>query len=52
MNAYLDSSVLLGILLSQPDPLREFSRYGQKIASSLVEVECLRTLDRMRVTGK
>jgi predicted nucleic acid-binding protein len=52
MNAYLDSSVLLRILLSQPDPLREFSRYGQKIASSLVEVECLRTLDRMRVTGE
>ncbi len=52
MNAYLDSSVLLRILLNQPDPLREFSRYGQIIAGSLVEVECLRTLDRMRVTGE
>ena len=40
MTAYLDSSVLLRIVLRQRDRLAE---------SSLVEVECLRTLDRMRL---
>jgi predicted nucleic acid-binding protein len=48
--AYLDSSVLLRIVLRQPNALKEWPTVEQGIVSALVEVECLRTLDRLRVT--
>lgn len=50
MIAYLDSSVLLRVVLGQHDALREWGRVSQGVASALVEVECLRTLDRLRLT--
>lgn len=50
MIAYLDSSVLLRVILGQRDALKEWGRVSQGIASALVEVECLRTLDRLRLT--
>ncbi len=49
MIAYLDSSVLLRIVLGQKDRLPEWRRVERGVASALVEVECLRTLDRMRL---
>lgn len=49
MIAYLDSSVLLRVVLRQPDALREWRTIRQGVASALVEVECLRTLDRLRI---
>jgi predicted nucleic acid-binding protein len=48
--AYLDSSVLLRIVLRQPDALKEWRNVQQGVASALVEVECLRTLDRLRLS--
>jgi len=50
--AYLDSSVLLRIVLGQPGRIPEWKRITTGIASSLVEVECLRTIDRLRVAGQ
>jgi predicted nucleic acid-binding protein len=50
MTAYLDSSVLLRIVLGQPGRLKEWPAIGTSVASALVEVECLRTLDRIRLT--
>ena len=49
MIAYLDSSVLLRIILGQRDRLKEWARVTRGIASALAEVECLRTLDRLRL---
>ena len=49
MIAYLDSSVLLRVVLGQHDALKDWKRVAQGVASALVEVECLRTLDRMRL---
>lgn len=49
MIAYLDSSVLLRVILGQRDALKEWARVSRGIASALVEVECLRTLDRLRL---
>jgi predicted nucleic acid-binding protein len=49
MIAYLDSSVILRILLRQRDALREWNRLELGVASVLVQVECLRTLDRLRL---
>ena len=49
MIAYLDSSVLLRVLLGQPDRLEKWPEIERGIGSALVEVECLRTLDRLRL---
>ena len=48
MIAYLDSSVLLRIILGQRDQLKAWKTIESGVASALVQVECLRTLDRLR----
>jgi uncharacterized protein len=50
--AYVDSSVLLRIALRQAGSLREWRRIERGVASGLVEVECLRTLDRLRLVDR
>lgn len=52
MIAYLDSSVLLRIVLGQRDALKEWRQIERGVASALVEVECLRTLDRLRLAER
>ena len=49
MIAYLDSSVVLRVILGQRDKLREWKTIERGVASALVQVECLRTLDRLRL---
>jgi predicted nucleic acid-binding protein len=49
LNAYVDSSVLLRKILGQAGSLREWADITTGVASALVETECLRTLDRLRV---
>lgn len=49
MIAYLDSSTILRIVLGQANALKEWRSITQGVASALVEVECLRTLDRLRL---
>lgn len=49
MNAYVDTSVLLRIVLGEPEPLREWRRIEQALASELIRVEALRSIDRARV---
>ena len=46
MIAYVDSSVLLRVVLSQPDRLSEWPTIQQAVTSAVTAVECLRTLDR------
>lgn len=48
MIAYLDASVILRLILGQTDQLAEWSDVSAGVASALAEVECLRTLDRLR----
>jgi predicted nucleic acid-binding protein len=50
MIAYVDSSVILRVLLGQPGRLREWKSITRAVASGLVEVECLRTIDRLRAS--
>jgi predicted nucleic acid-binding protein len=47
--AYVDASVLLRLVLGQARALREWRAIDTAVASALVEVECLRTLDRLRL---
>ena len=49
MIAYLDSSVVLRVVLGQRGSLREWKAIEAGVASALLEVECLRTLDRLRL---
>ena len=49
MITYLDSSIILRIILGQANALKEWRSITQGVVSSLVEVECLRTLDRLRL---
>lgn len=49
MNVYVDTSALLGILFGEPRRLRIWSRITSAVASELIAVECLRTIDRARI---
>ncbi len=49
MIAYLDSSVVLRVILGQPDRLPQWDSVETAVTSALLEVECLRTLDRLRL---
>lgn len=49
MIAYVDSSVALRALLRQPNALADWRSIRTGVASALVEVECLRTLDQLRL---
>jgi len=50
--AYVDSSVLLRLVLRQPGALKEWSSVEEGVTSALTQVECLRTLDRLRVAER
>jgi predicted nucleic acid-binding protein len=51
MDVYLDTSVVLRVILGEPGRLRSLRRIARPVSSELVRVECLRTLDRARVAG-
>jgi predicted nucleic acid-binding protein len=51
MNAYVDASVILRVVLTQPDRIADLGALGRCVVSALAEVECLRTLDRLRLAG-
>lgn len=51
MIAYIDSSVLLRVVLGQPDRLEAWHQIERAVTSALTEVECLRTLDRRHQQG-
>ena len=51
MIAYADSSVLLRVLLGSPGQLREWKSVQTCLSSELARVECLRTIDRLRLRG-
>jgi len=52
MIAYVDSSVVLRLVLRQPGALKEWSSVEEGVTSALTQVECLRTLDRLRVVER
>ncbi|HEY2825411.1 MAG TPA: type II toxin-antitoxin system VapC family toxin [Gemmatimonadales bacterium] len=49
MIAYVDSSVLLRVVLGQRGALKEWSDIVTGVTSGLLEVECLRTIDRLHL---
>lgn len=49
MKAYVDSSVVLRVALGAPEPLTEWGSIDQYVSSSLLLVECARTMERLRI---
>ena len=49
MIVYVDSSVILRKVFGQPHGLAEWRLIRHAVASAIVEVECLRTIDRVRL---
>jgi predicted nucleic acid-binding protein len=49
VNVYIDSSVLLRVVLGEPGRLRSWRTITRAMSSELLRVECLRTLDRARL---
>lgn len=52
MIAYVDASVLLRVVLGQPNALPEWSRIDRGVSSAVVTTECLRSLDRLRLRAR
>lgn len=51
MIAYVDSSVVLRLILGEPNSLREMdSKWKSIVASEILKIECFRTLDRIRMS--
>ena len=51
MKAYLDSSVLMRVLLDEPKRLKSFKKISLGVSSELIRVECLRVIDRLRISA-
>jgi uncharacterized protein len=52
VNAYVDSSVLLRIILDEPDALAAWARVTQAVSIEVIRLECLRTIDRARIVRR
>jgi predicted nucleic acid-binding protein len=50
MTVYVDTSVVLRILLREPNPVRIWGQWNKAYSSALWRVEALRTVDRLRLT--
>lgn len=51
MIAYIDSSILLRLLLNQKGMFKEYSKIELPVSSLLLKTECLRTIERLKLTG-
>lgn len=52
MKVYADASVILRLILGEPDPVPGWRGFERVITSALAQVESLRVLDRLRHTGR
>lgn len=52
MKVYVDTSVVLRVLLKQPDTSSVWGKWESAYVSDLVRTEFYRTIDRLRLQGK
>ena len=50
MNAYIDASVALRVVFGDPGRIGDWPAFGAAVSSDLIRVECLRAVDRARLT--
>jgi predicted nucleic acid-binding protein len=48
VTAYVDTSVLLRVVLREPGALDDLQSYDRLVSSELISVECARAIDRLR----
>jgi predicted nucleic acid-binding protein len=51
VTAYIDTSVLLRLVLAEPKGLKELFTYDELVSSELLAVDSRRTIDRLRSQG-
>ncbi|MEO5896459.1 MAG: type II toxin-antitoxin system VapC family toxin [Vicinamibacterales bacterium] len=51
MNAYIDTSALLRLVLREPGALEDLRAYDALVSSELIAVESTRAIDRLRLQG-
>ena len=49
LRLYVDSSVILRVLFEEAERLREWDTYTSGVTSALTHVECIRSIDRLRL---
>ncbi len=52
MNVYVDASVILRVVLREPGVLAAWRSFDRAVSSEIVRVECLRAIDRARITRR
>lgn len=52
MNVYLDTSIILRILFHEPNSIAIWGKWETAYSSSLLRVEALRNVDRLRLAGQ
>ncbi len=52
MTPYLDASAILRVVLGQQNALPDWPGTRRGVTSALAQVECMRTLDRLRLRGR
>ncbi len=52
MNVYVDASVIVRVVLGEPGVLAAWSSIDRAVSSEIVRVECLRAIDRARITRR
>ena len=52
MNAYIDASVFLRVVLGAPERLTEWAEMEELVSSELLWTECRRSLHRLRAQGR
>jgi len=52
ITAYIDASVVLRVVLGQPNALPQWKQIDHGVSSALIVVETLRTLDRLRLRAQ
>ena len=51
MNVYLDTSIILRVFFSEPNPIKIWGKWDKAFSSNLWRVEAFRTVDRLRLSG-
>ena len=51
MIAYVDTSVLLRVVLREPGAIEDLQSFDGLVSSELIAVESMRTIDRLRLQG-
>lgn len=52
MNIYLDTSVVLRVLLKESNPIDTWGKWDKAFSSALWRIEALRTVDRLRLMNE